>query len=101
MIEYIMYKADIYTSIQYIINLPFCLSDYNASLLNNTEYHIGAQYVYGIGWQWVDGTAVDPTFLSNYGITNVSGDCLVWTYTSLVIQDKCDASGKFLCDISV
>lgn len=96
-----MYKAVIYTSIQSIINLPFCLSDYNASLLNNTEYHIGAQYVYGIGWQWVDGTAVDPTFLSNYGITNVSGDCLVWTYASLVIQDKCDASEKFLCDISV
>lgn len=96
-----MYKAVIYTSIQSIINLPFCLSDYNASLLNNTEYHIGAQYVYGIGWQWVDGTAVDPTFLSNYSITNVSGDCLVWTYASLVIQDKCDASEKFLCDISV
>lgn len=84
---------------KYII--PFYLSDYNASLLNTTDYHIGAQFVSGIGWQWVDGTAVDPTFLSNYGISNVTGDCLVWSDVSLVVQNKCDASEKFLCDIIV
>ncbi|XP_078318788.1 killer cell lectin-like receptor subfamily B member 1B allele A [Crassostrea virginica] len=73
--------------------------DYNAGgVLFSEAYHIGGQFVGGVGWQWVDGTPVDPSLLNSYSISGVDGDCLFWNSLYLLIQDKCDTSERILCE---
>ena len=80
---------------QYIIFFP----DYNlGGVLFSNAYHIGGQFVGGVGWQWVDGTPVDPSLLNSYSILGVDGDCLFWDSLYLLIQDKCDTSERILCE---
>lgn len=82
--------------------LTAVLNDYDfGEILFSNQYHIGGQYVSGIGWEWVDGSPVDPTFLAYYGIIGVDGDCLIWDSTNLLAQDKCDSSLRVLCETVV
>ncbi|XP_078331871.1 uncharacterized protein LOC111103772 [Crassostrea virginica] len=75
------------------------MDDYDlGGVLFSNAYHIGGQFVGGVGWQWVDGTPVDPSLLNSYSILGVDGDCLFWDSLYLLIQDKCDTSERILCE---
>ena len=88
-----------YHHIMTFFNILYFFSDYDlGGVLFSNAYHIGGQFVGGVGWQWVDGTPVDPSLLNSYSILGVDGDCLFWDSLYLLIQDKCDTSERILCE---
>lgn len=64
------------------------------------DYFIGGSFDdIVVDWKWVNGSIIDPNYLTNYPVSGGPGACLIWSDIHYLYDYPCSVTIPAICDI--
>ncbi|XP_065927837.1 C-type mannose receptor 2 [Magallana gigas] len=80
--------------------LDVIFNDYMSAQMMYFDYFIGGSFDdIVVDWKWVNGSIIDPNYLTNYPVSGGPGACLIWSDIHYLYDYPCSVTIPAICDI--